>query len=253
MTNPVRQLARELRNAVKPESRALSGKAKATLFGASPVSASCQIEGLREKYAALGLNPRRGQFVEVGAFDGEDYSNTSFLADQGWSGLYVEPVPEFARLARRRHALNRVAIEQVAITREPGQMQINVMGALTSGVVGSVDALKSIEWAKDQAEQSRTITVAADTLAAVLDRHGIAKRFELMVIDIEGAEKQVIDDLLASPWRPGVLIIELVDNHPSFVDMTALQEDHRQIRTALAEANYAEFHADQINSIFRLG
>src|SRR5262245_29035772 len=61
--------------------------------GTSAVSNSCQIPNLREQYESLGLSPHTGYFVEVGAFDGESFSNTSFLADQGWSGLYVEPVP----------------------------------------------------------------------------------------------------------------------------------------------------------------
>jgi FkbM family methyltransferase len=198
MTNPLRRFASSIREAIKPETRALSGKMRALVSGASPVSASCQIDDLRAKYAALGLSPTRGQFVEVGAFDGESFSNTSFLADQGWRGLYVEPVPAFAARARRRHALNRVTLEQVAITREPGQMQIQVMGALTSGVAGTVDALKSIDWAREEAEQSRAITVATDTLEAVLSRRGIARDFDLMIVDIEGAEQGLLGHLPAN-------------------------------------------------------
>ena len=45
----------------------------------------------------------KGTFVEIGAYDGESFSNTSFLADLGWNGLYVEPVPKFAALCRARH------------------------------------------------------------------------------------------------------------------------------------------------------
>lgn len=251
MTNPLRRFAGSIREAIKPETRALTGKVRALVLGASPVSTSCQIDDLRAKYAALGLSPTRGQFVEVGGFDGESFSNTSFLADQGWRGLYVEPVPAFAARARRRHALNRVTLEQVAITREPGQMQIQVMGALTSGVAGTVDALKSIDWAREEAEHSRTITVATDTLQAVLDRRGVDREFDLMIVDIEGAEKPVIDDLLASPWRPRVLIVELVDGHPNFGHMPDLQTEHGQVREALVQAGYEEFHNDEINSIFR--
>lgn len=252
MTNAFRSLARSLRDGLKPEIRSLSGKVSATLTGRSPISRSCQIAGLREMYAAIGLKPRDGQFVEIGAFDGEDFSNTSFLADQGWRGVYVEPVPLFAQRARRRHALNKVRIDQTAITEKPGAMTIHVMGALTTSDAGSVEALKSVAWAREQAEQSHAITVPCDTLSAVLGRNRVPNAFDLMVVDIEGAEKLVVDALLAGPWRPKVLIVELVDEHPNFTGMPKVRQSHREARTALADAGYSIFHTDEINTIFRL-
>ncbi|CAF0971333.1 unnamed protein product [Brachionus calyciflorus] len=39
---------------------------------------------------------RNGFFVEAGGFDGEEMSNTVFLElERGWSGLLIEPVPNF--------------------------------------------------------------------------------------------------------------------------------------------------------------
>lgn len=251
MLGNIRRAARSVRDSVKPEGRALSGKLGALLTGSSAVSRSCQIGGLREKYAELGLKPGAGLFVEVGAFDGEDFSNTSFLADQGWRGLYVEPVPKFAALARRRHALNKVTVEQVAVTNEPGEMTIHVMGALTTGDLANVEALKSVDWARDHAEHCEAITVRTDTLEALLTRNAVPHDFDLMVVDIEGAEKPVIDQLLASPWRPSVLIVELVDHHPNFTGMPQVCEDHREIRRVMAAAGYGEFYVDEINSVFR--
>ena len=51
-----------------------------------------------------------------------------------------------------RHRFNAVAVEQVAIAREAGQMDIHVMGALTTGLSDTVEALKEIDWAQDAAE-----------------------------------------------------------------------------------------------------
>ncbi|HET9159565.1 MAG TPA: FkbM family methyltransferase, partial [Caulobacteraceae bacterium] len=138
------------------------------------------------------------------------------------------------------------------ITREPGEMQIHVMGPLTTGLADTVESLKEIDWAAGAAEHSRQITVRTDTLAAVLARHAAPQRFELMVVDIEGAEKPVVEDLLVSRWRPGVLIVELVDRHPNFGHMPALQREHREVREALAANGYDLFDSDDINSIFRL-
>ena len=63
----------------------------------------------------------------------------------------------------------------------------------------------------------RSIAVPTRTLGDVLSRHRIPEQFDLMVIDVEGGEEPVVRDLLASPWRPKVLIVELNDIHPDFV------------------------------------
>jgi len=60
------------------------------------LSKSCQIPNLKKIYREIFGDCAFGTFVEVGAFDGESFSNTSGLADFGWRGLYIEPISEFA-------------------------------------------------------------------------------------------------------------------------------------------------------------
>ena len=57
----------------------------------------------------------------MGAFDGESYSNTSCLADLGWRGLYIEPVPTFAAGCRERHKQNLgIRVIEVAVSDTDG-------------------------------------------------------------------------------------------------------------------------------------
>lgn len=56
---------------------------------------NCQIPHCAAIFEELFGLKRDGFFVEAGAYDGESFSNTSFLADIGWRGVYVEPVVEF--------------------------------------------------------------------------------------------------------------------------------------------------------------
>ena len=37
--------------------------------------------------------PARGRFLDVGAYDGETYSNTRLFVQWGWGGVLVEPAP----------------------------------------------------------------------------------------------------------------------------------------------------------------
>jgi hypothetical protein len=89
-----------------------------------------------------------GLFVEVGAYDGESFSNTSGLADLGWSGHYLEPIPKFARACARRHAGNapRVAVHRVCVGERDGdRVTLSTAGPFTSAVpdeVASVAASK---------------------------------------------------------------------------------------------------------------
>jgi len=55
----------------------------------------CQIPRLDEIYLKNFGYKTDGTFVEIGAYDGHSISNTSFLADIGWKGIYVEPVKEY--------------------------------------------------------------------------------------------------------------------------------------------------------------
>jgi hypothetical protein len=85
------RLAWEIKAALKQLQIAASRKLSMITNGTSLVSISCQIPDLRERYESLGLNPHTGYFLEVGAFDGESFSNTSFLADQGWCDCTWSP------------------------------------------------------------------------------------------------------------------------------------------------------------------
>lgn len=245
-----RQFARTLKNGWRSLRRAARGKLRAITTGQSPVSDTCQIPDIRARYQALKLDARNGYFIEIGAFDGDGFSNTSFLADQGWRGLYVEPVPAYAAQIRLRHLLNRVSVENAAITDAPGVTQFHVMGALSTSVAPIMQAYETISWAKEAAAKSQAVTVRTDTLPAVFARHGVPENPDLVVIDVEGGEEPVVSALLASRWRPRVLVVELTDTHPDFQQAPETVENHTALRAKILASGYSTFYADHINTIF---
>ncbi len=232
--------------------RGLSGKAQVVATGQSPVSKSCQLPNVRKLYSDLGLKANAGLFVEIGGFDGETFSNTSFLADQGWQGLYVEPIPEFCTRIRARHFLNRVKVERAAIADAAGSMTLQSMGALSTSSEATKEAYEKIDWAKDTSSISRSIIVPTRTLDNVLARHDIPSGFDLMVIDVEGGEEAIVKDLMSSPWRPKVLIVELNDIHPDFAPFPELQASAAATRRMILNDRYRQHYADIINSVFVL-
>jgi FkbM family methyltransferase len=230
----------------------VSRKAQVAARGHSPVPKSCQIPNVRRLYQALGLSATDGVFAEIGGFDGETFSNTSFLADQGWRGLYVEPIQQLCTSIRARHFLNRVTVECAAIGAAAGSTPLHVMGALSTSSNETKEAYAAIDWARGATMAARSIVVPTRTLGDVLSRHRIPEKFDLMVIDVEGGEEAVVRDLLASPWRPNVLIAELNDIHPDFTPFPGLQASAAATRRMILDDRYRQYFADMINTVFVL-
>jgi hypothetical protein len=105
-----------------------------------PVAATCQIPFFRSLPELLDFvfgYKTNGVFVEVGAYDGESFSNTSGLADIGWTGHYLEPIPAYAAACAARHAGNPgVTVHGgVCIGEKDGEsVSLSTAGPFTSAV-----------------------------------------------------------------------------------------------------------------------
>ena len=160
------------------------------------------------------LDGEPGFFVEAGANDGVQQSNTLLLErTRGWRGLLVEPVPELADRCRanRPDAL----VEQVALVppgRGVGTIQMHFSG-LMSLVRGAHDnpeaeAAHVVDGlARQGLAGSYEVDVPARTLSAVLDAHGIAA-VDLLVLDVEGYEGPVLEGLDLGRHGPRYILVE---------------------------------------------
>jgi hypothetical protein len=130
---------------------------------------TCQIpmfHSLSDVYRFLWGYSEVGTFVEVGGFDGQSFSNTCTLADVGWEGHYVEPIPEFAAQCKARHISNegvkvsfpveteRVRVCELPLTQvhtfavcgkegEGTMLELTPAGPFSSGVEDEVAAVRT--------------------------------------------------------------------------------------------------------------
>src|ERR1700730_3391604 len=177
---------------------------------------SCQIPILGEILENRFGVRRDGTFVEVGAFDGETCSNTSFLADFGWRGLYMEPVPSYAEACRKRHYTNaKVSVVQSAVGATEQPITLMIGHVLTTGDAAMANAYRQISWARGL-QSNQHIVVPQLRLETILQKERIPRGFEVLVIDVEGGEESVFNSFDLADWRPKMLIVELVDEHPDF-------------------------------------
>jgi len=222
--------------------------AQPPLFYSPP--SNCQVPDLGEKWDRIFGRRNEGYFVEVGAYDGENFSNTSCLADAGWAGLYIEPIEEFADKCRTRHCGNpRVSVLNCAASDTAGMAQIFIGDTLTTLVGDQVADYAKIDWAKDL-HRGESRNIRTERLDVLLEEANAPIGFDVLVIDVEGAEEKVVRGFDIAKWRPKVILIELEDEHPDFRDNIRVVSSVTAIREIIELAGYAILFKDHINSLY---
>jgi len=215
------------------------------------VSQTCQVNDLDTILTRYFGYPSEGFFVEVGAFDGESFSNTSCLADHGWGGIYVEPVEEHYDACLRRHEKNEeIAVVQCAVGSEDKTIDLYVGGPLTTSDPEQVKRYSEIDWAQ-HIPFSKRAEVEQVTLDSLLDYFDIEPgQIDLLTVDVEGREADVFEGFALNEWNPKMMIIELEDEHESFQKYPDHVAVHKALRDKIHASGYVEIYKDHINTIF---
>jgi FkbM family methyltransferase len=145
-----------------------------------------------------------GSYIDVGAGDPIECSNTWKFYERGWRGLLVECLPS------AWHALLR---------HRPGDFLCPLAASDKAGfarlrVANSVSSIRS-DW--DMDEQAELV-VETDTLMNILGPFPqIRENCSLLSIDVEGAESQVLKGIDFEAFKPRVIVIEKYRYHPDDV------------------------------------
>lgn len=141
---------------------------------------------------------RNGVFVEVGAWDGVDLSNTVFFErERNWTGLAIEPLPDrYAHLVQQRtcKALN------IAINETEGETEFMCLSGPTSmlsGIVSNYDFrhIKRIDAEVADLSATKTvIKVPTRRLETVFEENNLT-RIHYLSIDVEGSELACIKSI----------------------------------------------------------
>jgi FkbM family methyltransferase len=155
-------------------------------------------------FRALGHVPS-GRYVEVGANHPTHDSATRAFYDRGWSGVTVEPVPQFADLHREERPRDTL-VQAAATDQESGEVTLHVVP--DTGLSTIVDAVSDQHAAAGIA--SEELVVPAVRLDTLLADHGVSPDdpVHFLLVDVEGAEQEVLRSIDLRRWRPWVLVIE---------------------------------------------
>lgn len=151
--------------------------------------------------AAFFRDQAPGLVVDVGAGDGEEYSNSRELILSGWRGILIEPEPEqFARLAKLYEGNDRVTCIRSAVAANEGE------GDLYPAGTGST---LSVAW-KDRGivpygDPIRVRTARLDTLLAEANCPPV---IDFLSIDAEGYDIEILYTMDWDRYRVRLVCIE---------------------------------------------
>lgn len=207
------------------------------------VPLDCQIPRLSEIYAKY--LPEKGIFVEVGAYDGETYSNTCLLADDGWTFIYVEPIDSHYEKCRERHKDNNGAVIK-ALAGDGTSKLIYEAGEWTTGLKSATEEVNK-HWGVRFAEP---INIQSKTLNRILEGVSFEEKIDLLVVDTEGSELEILQHFDFEKYSPTMCIIEMHEQwHPVWHT-----PEHivwlKKLNDLMYSKGYLKIHTDQINTIF---
>lgn len=187
---------------------------------------------------------RGGFFVDVGAGEPVSGSLTKNLVDGlDWRGVNVEPLPE--RHARLRQARPGDVNLCAAVGDEPGTAAFfRVVPGRGKTGGGGLSTLRRdvLEGHLADGWRHEELRVTVITLETVLSTHA-EPGFDLLKVDVEGAEAAVLRSADLRVWRPRAIVVEAT------VPLTS-RPSHREWEPLVLAAGYRLALFDGLNRFY---
>lgn len=143
-----------------------------------------------EHYILNHFKDRKGSFLDAGAYDGIELSNTRALVERGWSGVCFEPNPNvFKRLVENQKAFKNVHCFQLALGNKTGTFQMQMNDTYYSTLIES-----EVERWKETNFKFAPVKVKVVTFKKFMLKSPI-KEFQFLSIDCEGFDFDVLSQI----------------------------------------------------------
>lgn len=177
------------------------------------------LDKLDSKLIRLLSNKRGGYFVEIGGFDGVTYSMTKHLESYlGWTGLLIEPIKEkyeFCRMNRRKttKVLNVACVPFEFPEEDVEIMELGPMSVIETldHRVGNFD--KHLLAAENHlGRKGKPLRTPTMTLTDALQKAKSPREIDILILDVEGAEIEVLRGLDFEEFSFKNILIESRDD-----------------------------------------
>jgi len=131
---------------------------------------------------------RNGFFVEFGATNGVDLSNTYLLEKEfGWKGILAEPAKRWhSELKSNRNN----SIETDCVWRESNS--VLTFNEVDKAELSTIDEYSSSDLHRENRKDGRTYDVKTISLEDLLDKHHAPRKIDYLSIDTEGSEYEIL-------------------------------------------------------------
>jgi len=154
-----------------------------------------------------------GFFIDVGAFDGIHLSNTYAFEQIGWTGICIEPHPEYFPLCSNNR--KRSLCLQVACVSDD-QNQFVDFFAEETGLLSGLNTEDNIADIQNRYNARkleftgiRKVTVLCKALNSIIQECSCQNvNIDFVSIDVEGTELDVLKSIDLNRYLPRVIVIE---------------------------------------------
>ena len=147
---------------------------------------------------------RNGYFVEFGATDGVELSNTCLLEKEfNWTGILAEPAKTWHSQLRK----NRKAhIETKCVWKKSGEKLL--FNQTEAGIFSTIDDFSSNDLHKGSRVGGKKYQVETISLIDLLDKFQAPKVIDYLSLDTEGSEFEILESFDFSQYQIKVITCE---------------------------------------------
>ena len=181
---------------------------------------------LKDSYSQFGQdidiieylnNKTGGYFVDIGATDGINISNT-YLLEEGynWNGICIEPQENYYKqLIKNRscHTDNSLLFSETGKLVDFSETN-NGLAGITSHIDKHTDA-----------KRAKQIKKKTDTLTNILIKYNAPTTIDYMSLDTEGSELEILKGIDFDTYKFGIMTIEHNHVEPRRSDIKKFLED----------------------------
>lgn len=186
-------------------------------------------------------NKKNGIFVDIGAYDGIEGSNSYFFEKHlEWKGLCVEPIPSvFNKLIKNRNCF----CEQVAAWKENEIKKFKIIEGYSEMLSGLIDSYEDEHKKRIDSEieafnqKSIEIEIQCIDINLLLLKYNLYN-IDFLSIDIEGSEIEILKKLDFSKFKIEYISVE--NNY-----------NNSEIREILKKANFELIDRLNIDDIYK--
>lgn len=186
-------------------------------------------------WRALG-QVQQGYYIDVGAQDPVLHSVSLAFYERGWRGLHVEPTLQYSD--KLRTARPDEVVLQVALGREEGILSFFEFA--DTGLSTSSAEIAAEHRAKGFSAKKTSVPVM--TLDTILQSQG-DREVHWLKVDVEGAEKSVLEGWKTAPVRPWIVVIEATLP-------LSITETHHEWEQLILQKGYTFAYFDGLNRFY---